>query len=107
MNIQPTQFVQVPLGGTASGIDILVSSFPLFPAEIEIKWTVYGEGFSKTGSMILPESIVDQWGTDDSVVKNYVLQQLNLAELVVPEPDPAPDPEPDPAPEPEPPTENP
>jgi hypothetical protein len=28
--------------------------------------------------MILPGHIIDNWGTDDAVVKNYVLQQLNL-----------------------------
>jgi hypothetical protein len=80
MNITPTQFVQVPLEGTATGLDIVVSSFYLFPSEIEVRWTVYGEGFSKTGSILLPQSIIDQWGTDDTVIKDYVLQQLNLTE---------------------------
>ena len=80
MNITPTQFVQVPLEGTATNLDIVVNSFNLFPSEIEVRWTVYGEGFSRSGAIILPQSIVDQWGTDDTVIKDYVLQQLNLTE---------------------------
>jgi hypothetical protein len=80
MNITPTQFVQVPLEGTATNLDIIVQPFSLFPDQIEVRWTVYGEGFSKSGTMILPQSIVDQWGVDDTIVQTYVLQQLNLTQ---------------------------
>jgi hypothetical protein len=81
MNITPTQFVQVPLEGTATNLDIVVQPFLLFPNQIEVRWTVYGEGFSKSGTMVLPQSIVDQWGVDDTIVQNYVLQQLNLTQV--------------------------
>ncbi len=86
MNIQPTNSVQTPLDGTATNLDIIVNAFPLFPSTIEVKWTVYGEGFSKSGILTLPQSVVDQWGTDDTVVENYVLGELNLIKVEAPEP---------------------
>jgi hypothetical protein len=59
-----------------------VEPFPLFPTEIHIFWKVSGIDVSKEGTIVLPQSIVDQWGFDDTVVKNYVLQQLNLTEVI-------------------------
>ena len=82
MNIQPPNYVQVPLDNTATNLDIVVNSFSLFPDTISVKWTIWGESFSKSGEMVLPQSVVDQWGTDDTVVKTYVLQQLNLTEVI-------------------------
>jgi len=80
MNIQPTDYVQLPLDGTANKLEIVVQSFPLYPSSITVFWKVSGPAVSKEGTIILPQSIIDQWGTDDSVVKNYVLQTLNLVE---------------------------
>lgn len=80
MNIQPTSYVQLPLESQANKLEITVNSFLLFPNQITISWKLYGEQISKEGTMILPQSIIDQWGTDDTVVKNYVLQELNLIE---------------------------
>ena len=78
MNIQPTSYVQLPLEKEVNELDIIVNSFSLFPNEITVSWKLSGESISKEGTMILPGHIVDNWGTDDTVVKNYVLQQLNL-----------------------------
>jgi len=78
MNIQPTSYVQLPLESQADQLEITVNPFSLFPSQISVTWKVYGNTISKEGTMILPEHIVDNWGTDDTVVKNYVLQQLNL-----------------------------
>jgi len=78
MNIQPTSYVQLPLEKEVNELDITVNSFSLFPSQITVSWKLYGESISKEGTMILPEHIIDNWGTDDTVVKNYVLQQLNL-----------------------------
>jgi len=83
MNITPTEFVQVPLDGTATNLDIIVQPFTLFPSQIEVRWTVYGEGFSKSGSLMLPQSIIDAWGIDDTIVQTYVLGQLNLTETII------------------------
>lgn len=82
MQITPTDFVQLPLGGTATELEIRVESFPLFPSEIHVFWKVSGSMVSKEGIILLPQSIVDQWGVDDTIVKDYVLQQLNLTEVI-------------------------
>lgn len=83
MQINPTNHVQLPLDGTATELEIRVESFPLFPSQINIFWKVSGIDISKEGSIVLPQSIIDAWGTDDTVVKEYVLQQLNLTEAIV------------------------
>ena len=82
MNIQPTSNLQIQLEGVATNLEITVNAFSLFPSSIDVNWNVYGEGFSKSGTITLPQSIIDQWGTDDTIVKNYVLQELNLTEVV-------------------------
>ena len=78
MQILPTNYVQVPLDGTATNLEIRVESFLLFPDKINVFWKVSGVDTSKEGVITLPQSIVDQWGTDDSIVEEYVLEQLNL-----------------------------
>ena len=82
MNITPTNFIQLPLYGTADQLEIRVNSFHLFPSEISVFWKVTGidSDVSKEGTIIIPQSIIDQWGTDDTIIKNYVLEQLNLTE---------------------------
>jgi len=92
MKIQPVQSVQLPLLGIVDNLEIRVNSFPLFPSSIEVFWKVSGETASKEGTITLPQDIVDVWGTDDTVVKDYVLQQLGLIEEVTVEditPEPA------------------
>lgn len=83
MQINPTEYVQLPLDGVATELEIRVESFPLFPSQINVFWKVSGTDVSKEGSMPLPQSIIDVWGTDDTVVKEYVLEQLNLTEAIV------------------------
>ena len=86
MKIQATQSVQLPLLGTVNNLEIRVNSFPLFPSSIEVIWQVSGETLIKEGTMILPTEIVSAWGTDDTIVKDYVLQQLGLVEDTTPDP---------------------
>jgi hypothetical protein len=78
MQIVPTESVQIPLGGVATELEIRVESFPLFPSEINVFWKVSGIDVSKEGVIKLPQYIIDAWGTDDTVVQNYVLFQLGL-----------------------------
>lgn len=78
MQIVPTSYVQLPLTEEVNQLQIVVNPFPLFPSEITVLWTVIGNNISQSGTIILPQSIVDQWGFDDIVVENYVLQQLDL-----------------------------
>lgn len=82
MQITPTDFVQLPLDGTATDLEIRVESFSLFPTQIHVFWKVSGTEVSKEGIISLPQSIIDQWGTDDTIIKEYVLQQLNLTEVI-------------------------
>jgi len=86
MKIQETQSVQLPLSGIANNLEITAKSFPLFPSSIEIIWQVSGDTVLKEGTITLPAEIVAAWGTDDSIVKDYVLQQLGLVEEVEPTP---------------------
>lgn len=83
MNIQPTNYLQLPLENEANQLDITINSFPLFPSEITVCWKLSGEAISKEGTMVLPQSIIDVWGTDDTIVENYVLQELNLVKTSV------------------------
>jgi len=86
MKIQATQSIQLPLLGIVDTLEIRVNPFDLFPTQIEVVWKVSGDTLSKEGTLILPQDIVHTWGTDDTVVKDYVLQQLGLVEEVEPTP---------------------
>lgn len=81
MQITPTEFVQLPLDGTATELEIIVQPFPLFPTEVNVFWKVSGATVSKEGIISLPQSIIDNWGVDDTIVENYVLQQLDLTKV--------------------------
>jgi|688.fasta_scaffold1457150_2 hypothetical protein len=82
MNIQPTTSVSFPLNGEVNQLEIITNAFTLFPSEISVTWRVFGDTVSKDGVIILPQYIVDSWGTDDTVVKDYVLFQLGLTEVI-------------------------
>ena len=81
MQIAPTNFIQLPLDGTVTELEIRVESFPLFPSQINVFWKVSGIDISKEGSILLPQAIIDEWGTDDTIVEMYVLQELNLTKV--------------------------
>ena len=38
-------------------------------------------GYLYDGIISIPTAVHSTWGTDDSVIENYVLQQLNLTRL--------------------------
>ena len=80
MKITPTEYVQLPLQGIVDTLTITVNPFTIFPANIDVTWKVEGPQVSKEGIIRLPQDLVEQWGTDDSIIKNYVLAQLNLTE---------------------------
>lgn len=88
-NLQPTSVITYPLNWEANSIEITVNAFPLFPEIVEVFWKLIGNSNSFSGSTTIPNSVVSQWGTDDSVIQTYVLEQLGLTEAltpVVPEP---------------------
>ena len=78
MQIVPTNFVQLPLDGTADALEIIVQPFPLYPTSINVFWKVSGVDTSKEGVISLPSELIAEWGTDDTIVEMYVLQQLDL-----------------------------
>jgi len=91
-NIQPTNNFTYPLGWNINSLEVTVNSFPLFPDTVEALWTLSGEDKSFGGSMIIPHEIVLQWGTDDAVLEDYIISQLNLTRAIVEETPPSEDP---------------
>jgi hypothetical protein len=83
-NLQPTNTIIYPLNWVAKSIEITVNAFPLFPNTVEVFWKLIGDSNSFSGSITIPNNIVSQWGTDDTVIQTYVLQQLGLSEALTP-----------------------
>jgi hypothetical protein len=83
-NILPTNVITYPLNWEAKTIEITVNAFPLFPQTVEVFWKLIGDSNSFSGSTTIPNSVVSQWGTDDSVIQTYVLEQLGLTEALTP-----------------------
>jgi hypothetical protein len=83
-NLQPTNVITYPLNWEANSIEITVNAFPLFPETVEVFWKLIGNSNSFSGSTTIPNSVVSQWGTDDSVIQTYVLNQLGLTEALTP-----------------------
>ena len=83
-NIQQTTTFTYPLGWTINSLEVSVNSFPLFPDTVEVFWKLAGDdNKSFEGSMTIPHEIVLQWGTDDAVLEDYVISQLNLTRALV------------------------
>jgi hypothetical protein len=80
MNINPTTSVNLPLSSEVNELTISVNPFDLFPNTISVTWKVSGPTITREGLIELPKIIVDTWGTDDTIVKDYVLTQLGLTE---------------------------
>lgn len=76
--IQSTSSFLTSLPGTADTLQISVNAFPLFAEVITVFWQLKGNGVSVDGTMVLPSAVVAEWGTDDSVVLNYVAGQLGV-----------------------------
>lgn len=95
--------VVVPTKGTAKYLNVKVSSFDLEPSNgIKLSWSIHkeeivldpsddaeeGATISVAGKSLLsgtldyPQSEYNSWGTDDSVVIDWVLAQLGFTEVV-------------------------
>jgi hypothetical protein len=83
-NLQHTNVITYPLNWEAKTIDITINAFPIFPDTVEVFWKINGDSDSFSGSITIPNNIVSQWGTDDTVIQTYVLQQLGLSEALTP-----------------------
>jgi hypothetical protein len=83
-NVQRTNVITYPLNWDAKSIEITVNAFPLFPDTVEVFWKLIGDSNSFSGSIIIPQDVVSEWGTDDSIIQTYVLEQLGLVEALEP-----------------------
>jgi hypothetical protein len=83
-NLNPTNVITYPLNWEVKSIEITVNAFPLFPETVEVFWKLIGDSNSFSGSTIIPHEVVLEWGVDDSVIQDYVLQQLGLTETLAP-----------------------
>jgi hypothetical protein len=94
--------VVVPTKGTAKYLNVKVTSFDLSPSNgVSLTWSIHkedivqdpsedaedGDTISVPGKSILsgtlnfPQTNYDTWGTDDTVVSDWVLTQLGFTEV--------------------------
>jgi hypothetical protein len=89
--------VVVPTKGTAKYLEVRALTFNLTPTSgISLYWSIHEEVVSvdaeeaevkNPGAMLLegnlhmPQEQYDLWGTDDNVVINWAVEQLNLTIL--------------------------
>jgi uncharacterized protein YycO len=85
--------VNVPGKGAGEYLDLTVLSFSLFPSSISLYWAIKAESTSTDsegvevvsvgatlteGNLSVPEAIVSTWGTDDSVIADWSIEELGL-----------------------------
>ena len=75
-NIQPTHEFTYPLTWDITTLEVTVKAFSLFPDTVEVVWKLSGLGGSQEGTMTIPHEVVEVWGTDDSVLEDYVIGKL-------------------------------
>ena len=94
--------VVIPTKGTAKYLNVKASSFDLSPSNgIKLTWSIHkeeivldpsedaqeGDTISIAGKSLLsgtldfPQSEYDSWGTDDSVVTDWVMTELGFTEV--------------------------
>ena len=94
--------VVIPTKGTAKYLNVKVSSFDLSPSNgIKLTWSIHKEDIvldpsedaeegatisvaGKTllsGTLDYPQTEYDSWGTDDSVVSDWVMNKLGFTEV--------------------------
>lgn len=82
-DIQP---IAIPIVGTVNKLSIQINPFQLFPSEVQTYVTLSGENAFHSMNITIPQSVVEEWGTDDSVVLNYIVQELGITLAPTPEP---------------------
>lgn len=85
--------VNVPGKGAGEYLDLTVLSFSLFPSSVSLYWAIKAESISTNsegeevvsvgatlteGNLSVPEAIVSTWGTDDSVIADWAIEELGL-----------------------------
>lgn len=84
------QAIEVPTKGTGKYLDVLVLNFAPFSTSVSLYWSIKSESSSIVeevfsagatlleGNLTVPAEVVSVWGTDDSVIVNYVMEELSL-----------------------------
>lgn len=86
------QSIVVPTKGTGKYLDVLVLNFPAHSKTVSLYWAIKEETTSMVeevetvvagqtlleGNLTAPEEVVSVWGTDDSVIVDWVMEQLSL-----------------------------
>lgn len=70
--------LNIPTVGVVDKLQILVIGFNLFPTSITVYYKLLSESKSIDGNLDLPSEVIAMWGTDDSVVLNYVVGELGV-----------------------------
>lgn len=70
--------INVPIKGVVDTLSIHVNSFELFPSSVEVYYVLSGENGRLRGNLEIPADVVDQWGTDDTIIVDYVLNRLGV-----------------------------
>lgn len=85
MKIQP---VEIPTKGTAVSLDVTVLSFKLNSESGSSYYKLSSESGQTLleGNLNIPSSVFLNWGTDDSIVLDYVLSELKLVAMPDEEP---------------------
>jgi hypothetical protein len=76
--------VVIPTKGTAKYLDVKVLSFDISPTDgIILYWSVHDENglMLLEGNINFPQEQYDSWGTDDSVVSDWVMTELGFTEV--------------------------
>lgn len=85
--------VSVPGKGTGEYLDLTVLSFSLNPSTVSLYWAIKSESTSTDsegaevvsvgatlteGNLTVPAEVVSVWGTDDSVISDWAIEELGL-----------------------------
>lgn len=70
--------INIPIKGVMDTLEIHVNSFELFPSTVQLYYILSGDNGRMRGNLDVPADVVDQWGTDDTIIVDYVLNQLGV-----------------------------
>jgi len=80
--------VVVPTKGTGKYLEVRAITFDLTPTDgIQLYWAIYAEEVIfrgralLEGNLHLPQEQYELWGTDDTFVIDWTLEQLNLTKI--------------------------
>lgn len=81
INIEP---VVIPTKGTATKLEIRVLTFGLNSTSATTYWSLLTDTNQVVldGNLVIPSEVFLNWGTDDSIIEDYVIDELNLVKII-------------------------